>query len=230
LFYIQSSSPEDWRKLLAQPEKQWKDGYSAKELAEAWQNSSGFPECVKAVLIKSGIAGEDKIEFIQGLPEFKVALPGGNRASQTDLFVLAKLNGELVTIMIEGKHNEPFGPTIRSWTTQSPKSIGKEKRLDYLKSLLEIGPTNVDDLRYQLFHRTASAILTAKKYNTKKAIMMVHSFSLANDSYLDFADFANRLGYAAGINNLTDYKEKSGVQLSLGWVNDMQINEYTAVF
>jgi hypothetical protein len=29
---IPASSPEDWKKFLAEPEKQWKSGYSARSL------------------------------------------------------------------------------------------------------------------------------------------------------------------------------------------------------
>lgn len=41
--YIPTSSAEDWRKFLAEPDKQWHSGYSAKELAECWENAQGFP-------------------------------------------------------------------------------------------------------------------------------------------------------------------------------------------
>lgn len=34
--YTPTTSVDDWRKCLAQPETQWRVGYSAKELAE-WQ-------------------------------------------------------------------------------------------------------------------------------------------------------------------------------------------------
>ncbi len=32
--YIPANGPEDWRQFLAEPDRQWKDGYSAKELAK----------------------------------------------------------------------------------------------------------------------------------------------------------------------------------------------------
>ena len=34
------------------------------------------------------------------------------QASQNDLYVLAKSNNELLTIMVEGKVSEPFGSTV----------------------------------------------------------------------------------------------------------------------
>jgi hypothetical protein len=41
--YIPTQSPEDWRRLLAQPEKHWREGYSARALAECWERADGFP-------------------------------------------------------------------------------------------------------------------------------------------------------------------------------------------
>ncbi len=223
MFFIPTSKPEDWKAFLAQPEKQWKDGYSAKELAESWQNALDFPKIVRSTLASSRIAEGKEIDFIQGIPEYKVELPGGARASQNDLFVLAKIENELVVIMVEGKNQEPFGNTIAEWKIKDGFSEGKRLRLAYLATTLGLPVANVDELRYQLLHRTVSAILTAKKYCAKKAIMMVHSFSLNNDSYPDYETFANMLGYIPEINGFSDYKAISGILLSLGWVNNQGI-------
>lgn len=225
MFYVPTSKPEDWKQFLAQPDKQWKDGYSAKELAEAWQNASGFPKIVRNALASSKIAEDKEIEFIQGIPEYKVDLPGGIRASQNDLFVLAKIGNELVVIMVEGKHREPFGKTVAEWKKDGGFSEGKQSRLAYLATTLDLPLSNIDGLRYQLFHRTVSALLTAQKYCAKKAIMMVHTFSLNNDSYPDYEAFANMLGYKPAMNCFTEYKTKSGILLSLGWVNNEGIEE-----
>lgn len=40
--YIPTTSPEDWRRLLAEPDKHWKRGYSARALACCWE-TEGFP-------------------------------------------------------------------------------------------------------------------------------------------------------------------------------------------
>jgi hypothetical protein len=225
MFLIPATKPEDWKQFLAQPDKQWKDGYSAKELAEAWQNALDFPKIVRNALASSKIAKDKEIQFIQGIPEYKVDIPGGNRASQNDLFVLAKIDNELVVIMVEGKHREPFGPTVAEWKVKDGFSEGKQSRLAYLAATLDLPLSNIEELRYQLFHRTVSAILTAQKYCTKKAIMMIHTFSLNNDSYPDYEAFAKMLGYKPKINCFTEYKSKSSILLSLGWVNDKGIGE-----
>ena len=54
-FYLPATSPDDWKHLLAKPNKHWKDGYSAKSLAYAWQQAKGFPPPVKRVFRKSGV-------------------------------------------------------------------------------------------------------------------------------------------------------------------------------
>jgi len=44
--YIPSDSPDRWKDLLAEPEKQWKVGYSARALAYCWQEADGFPKSI----------------------------------------------------------------------------------------------------------------------------------------------------------------------------------------
>ena len=51
-------------------------------------------------------------EDLAVLPEYQIALDGGIRPSQTDVFVLGRRAAGLVTIAVEGKVDEPFGPTI----------------------------------------------------------------------------------------------------------------------
>lgn len=52
------------------------------------------------------------ISLLLAFPEHKVALPGGPRPSQNDIFVLARGNNQLVSLTVEGKVLEPFGDTV----------------------------------------------------------------------------------------------------------------------
>ncbi len=80
----------------------------------------------------SGIASFREVTPLLVIPEYQGPLPGGARPSQNDLFVLAKaIDDELVTITIEGKVAEPFGPTLSEWLKDKTK--GKARRLVYLK-------------------------------------------------------------------------------------------------
>jgi len=127
-FFIPANSPEDWKQLLADPDKQWKTGYSAKSLAYCWQKTNDFPRSIKRVFGDSGIHLFQDIELLLAFPEWKVPLSGGRRASQNDIFVLAKGSNQLISIMVEGKVRESFGEVVSEW--KSDKSKGKQTRLN----------------------------------------------------------------------------------------------------
>ncbi len=55
----------------------WKEGYSAIELAKAWEEASGFPHKVEQIFSKSGNDLFQDIEILYAFPEFKVSLLGG---------------------------------------------------------------------------------------------------------------------------------------------------------
>ncbi len=76
---IPASSPDDWKQFLAEPEKQWKSGYSARSLAYCWQEASGVPPEIIKVL--GQIESLKNLKIIFAITERKVPLPGGLRAS-----------------------------------------------------------------------------------------------------------------------------------------------------
>lgn len=77
-FFIPANSPEDWKPLLAEPDKHWRDGYSAKLLAYTWQQSDNFPKSVRDVFRKCGIPLFRNAKLLLAFPEYKIPLPGGN--------------------------------------------------------------------------------------------------------------------------------------------------------
>lgn len=87
---IPTKSPEDWKASLAEPNKQWKSGYSARTLAYCWEEANGFPESVQLVFSKAGAPFYD-LEPLLILPEHKVPLPGGQQPSQNDILDLGKI-------------------------------------------------------------------------------------------------------------------------------------------
>lgn len=215
--FIPASKPQDWKALLAEPQKHWKRGYSARALAYCWQEADGFPEPVKDVFKKSGIRLFQNIELLLAFPEYKVPLPGGRRASQSDVFVLAKGNNQLVSIAIEGKVSEPFGDTIAQWTEDSTE--GKQERLKYLLNELRLRDSQVHAIRYQLLHRTASAVIEAKKFNAKNALMLVHSFSQSDEWFDDYCQFLALFGLSRITpDSLVFAKSINGIDLHFGWV------------
>ena len=215
-FFAPINKPEEWKRLLAEPDKQWRTGYSAKALAYSWQEAGGFPSEVKRIFRSSRVDVFQNIEMLVAFPEYKVPLPGGRRASQSDLFVLAKGNRGLVSIMVEGKLSEPFGQTVAEWRVPSGK--GRETRLRYLCDLLGLDMGMVSHIRYQLLHRTASALIEAQRFNAPNALMLVYSFSSENEWFEDYQQFLALFGVVGKVDTLVFAKNINEVRLYFSWV------------
>jgi len=215
--FIPANKPEDWKSLLAKPDKHWRKGYSAKALAYCWQEADDFPECVRKIFEKSRMKLFQNIELLLAFPEYKVPLPGGARPSQNDIFVLARGNDQLVSIMVEGKMSEPFGETIAEWKEDSSK--GKRSRLKFLLKELALEENEqIDAIRYQLLHRTVSAIIEAKKFKAQNALMLVNSFSRSNEWFDDYSQFLALFGLNAEPDSLVFAKNIEEIDLYFSWV------------
>ena len=207
--FIPTDSPEDWKRFLADPEKQWRDGYSAKSTALHWEKSKGLPQDIKHVIEKAGLKSP---ELLLAIPEWKTPLPGGRRDSQTDVFALIRTEEGLISCAVEAKVAEPFGPTVGEWLNKA--SDGKLERLEYLKNLLGISG-DVDHLRYQLLHRTASAIIEAKNFDAYLGAMIVQSFHKDSLWKEDLIAFASAMNVELG----SISKTLLGQRILLGWSN-----------
>jgi len=214
--FIPTKGPDDWKDLLAEPSKHWRSGFSARTLAYCWEEAHGLPSCVKEVFSKSGIPCLRDIELLLAIPEYQVPLPGGSRPSQSDIFALARTDNGLMAIAVEGKVNETFGPTIDEWLKDA--SPGKRKRLTYLCETLGIKDEGLGAIRYQLLHRTASALIEAERFSASSALMLVHSFSEEHAWLEDYQAFLALFGKAGGANSVTFTGEKLGINLYLSWV------------
>lgn len=154
-------------------------------------------------------------DLLVALPEHKVPLAGGQRDSQSDVFALIRFGEETCAATIEGKVNEPFGPTLGEWFA-SP-SDGKRLRMRQICDLLGLDGVPPLDARYQLLHRTASALLEAKRFKTDEAAMIVHSFSVARMWFADFERFAGLFGITVRPDQSVTIVLNSGQRLRLGW-------------
>lgn len=216
-FYIPSIGPDSWKNYLADPHKQWKKGYSARSLAYCWEEAKGFPESVSKVFKTSDIVLFQDTEFLFGIPEHKVELPGNGSESQNDIFLLAKSGNELISIAVEGKVSEPFSNHIVSeWLVDA--SDNKMVRLEGLASILGLLTKKLLPIKYQLVHRTASALLEADRFCARNALMLVHSFSQEHKWFEDYAAFASLYGKNVTPNSIVHAGGINGKQLYLGWV------------
>lgn len=214
--YVPTKSPEDWKRLLPEPEKQWVRGRSARTLAHCWEEADGFPQSVKEAFICSEIPIFSDIKPILGIPEHQVPLPGGVRPSQSDLWVLARTGKDLVSIAVEGKVSETFGPTVNEWFQGA--SMGKKERLEFLCGKLGIDWKLPGSVRYQLLHRTVSSILEAERFNAVHALMLVHSFSPENEWFGDYERFVELFGVTAEISTIQAAADFGPMVLYFGWV------------
>jgi hypothetical protein len=196
----------------------WKQGRSAKAVADSWFNANDIPPRVRAVLDQ---APELRAaELVDAWLERCTDL-GDKRgsASQTDLLAVLGTGDELVVMAIEAKVTESFGPFVSEWIGNG--SEGKEDRMRRLCALLGFDPSEVGDLRYQLFHRTAAAILEARRYRARRAVLMVHSFCEHATGLEDFVSFFDRMGAkGVGKDKLSAPAAIGGVTLWVGWTAD----------
>lgn len=207
---LPSTGPNDWRRLLAEPDLHWALGRSARTLANAWEAADGLPSEISDAIA----AVHPDPRLLLAIPEHKTPLPGGRRESQSDLFALIGSENGLIAATIEGKVDEPFGPRVADWDPDG--SPGKRVRFDYICGLLGIHgcPPNV---HYQLLHRTASALIEAERFGASHAAMIVHSFSPQRrwfDAYAEFVAVVFGEVDAAQTQQIT---LSNGRSLTLAW-------------
>ena len=212
--YIPAKNAEDWEQLLADPEKHWKVGYSARTLAYSWLNADGFPDEIKAAFSTNEFLSD--IQLLLATPEHRVPLVGGDKPSQNDIWALARASTGLVSITVEGKVSEPFGPTLSEWLSEGSK--GKATRLAFLRRELNLNEALAGTIRYQLIHRTGSAVIEAKRFGAPHAVMLVHSFSPSREWFQDFEAFARLLRAEVAINQVVYAGQRAGVHLHIGWI------------
>lgn len=184
---VPSRSADSWKAFLAKPDLHWAVGKSARSLGHCWESADPIPNEVAELMT----AAFGPAELLMAIPEHKTPLPGGTRESQSDILAIVRHPDGLATYTIEGQVDEPFGPLVSEWQAQA--SPGKAERLSYLCSILGLSqcPPNV---RYQLLHRTASALIEAERFDATFAGMIVHSFSPTSMWFSDFAQFVRMLG------------------------------------
>ncbi len=212
--YIPAKSPDDWAQLLADPVKHWRTGYSARTLAFSWQNAGGFPAEVREAFSQNEHLND--IQLLLAIPEHKVPLAGGIRPSQNDIWALARAKPGLVSIAVEGKVSESFGPTLSEWLAQGSK--GKANRLAFLRRELSLNEALAGTIRYQLIHRTGSAVIEARRFGASHAVMLAHSFSPTREWFQDYEAFALLLRAEVAINRVVYAGERAGVHLHIGWI------------
>ena len=221
--HLPLTEPEDIVRHLGHQEQHWKAGRSAHALTLLWAKENGLPRSIRSIL--QAHPTFQSAELIDGFLERQVDIGSAGRPSQTDLLAIIGLEQHIAVVAIEGKAGEPFGDLVSNWLDGSDT---KTKRLEVLCRTLGLSTEEALPLRYQLLHRTASAIYEAKRYRTDLAVMLVHNFGKEQSGYLDFCAFARALG-AKELNPgvLCGPFARNNVSLYIGWVNDNPPEEPT---
>ena len=163
--------------LVAPPKKgikQWKDGYSAKELAKYATSDGNLQKLLQSILEE--IAFKTKGSFL-GIPEAVTKLPKKGEGRNHDLLLFNKD----IIIGIEAKVNEEFGKKI---SEENEKASGnKQGRIEELKKIVfqKSSVQNVDELRYQLLTATGGTLLEAFNRNKSYCVFLVLSFHKFNE-------------------------------------------------
>jgi hypothetical protein len=231
--------PEEWSLLVASKEH-WKPHGSAMMTAYRWQTSDQLPPRVASVLE----GGDNRFKgsrVVFAFPEYEVDLEDGIRGpSHCDVWALMRHDAGIVSVAVEGKCLEAFGDNVKTWLAgkkggSTEGRIQRRKRLDGLQKLLGVDAAkNLDDVPYQLFHRTAAAVLMAKKVGCPDALVLVHSFAKdeiesgradrkknATDHFTDYTAFTSLLGVSAARGVVQRAaKRADGINLWFAWVDD----------
>ena len=177
----------DWQRLLAKPKLHWKRGASAMTAAASWEAAAGaLPPEITVALNSAKDASLTDLKLLLARPEWEVPLEGGETTSNTDVLAICRNDEGLCMMAVEAKVHEDFGPLVGQKRAEA--SAGQSARLTYLEELLNVARFD-DRIRYQLVHRTASALLTAREFHAGSAVMMVQAWDAPPARRSDFEAF-----------------------------------------
>lgn len=172
---------DEWS-LLAPPAgraRQWKAGRSAQELARRWV-SGALPGEVQH-LLRSQAVFRGFVPLVAHA-EHKTPIDSyrGNTRNH-DLLVIGRTPNGPAVLDIEGKVDEPFGPTVaeqsrtaRRARTDNPRSRALERLNEICWAVVGAPPETVGHLRYQLLHGVAAAAIAAAEREARCAAWIVH--------------------------------------------------------
>jgi hypothetical protein len=213
--FVPTRDGTDWQRLLAKPTLHWKSGASAMTAAASWEDAGGKLPAEITVLL-SGSREPDLVDLtlLAALPEWQVALPGGDTTSNTDVLAICRNDLGVCILAVEAKVLEDFGPLLKD--KRAGASPNQERRLAYLHEILGV-PAFDNAIRYQLLHRTASALLTARQFHAHCAVMLVHAFGTPAQRRSDFTAFCTAMGATEVCSGVWRAALNAGPTLYLAW-------------
>ena len=220
-----------WRDRLANPDRQWKRKYSALETAASWERAAGtecgLPDAIAKVLQCGGFASP---VLMLAVAEHKVELPGGDAASQCDVWGIVRTDAGLLSLSVEAKAKEPFGDaTLGDWLAagSSNRSVdNRRRRWEFIRAHLPDGEFGA--VPYQLLHRCAAAVIEARRFGFWQAAFVVQAFETPDDTFGEYQNFCTAVGLPASRDGMArtsvvlsslGSSEKQEVALGIGWAD-----------
>ena len=216
---IPTNGPEAWKQFLAEPDKHWQPGFSAMSTAYSWENADGIPKEIAALFTSADEPALQDAALALAIPEYKVCLDGGNRPSQNDVFAILSCSKGLIAVMVEGKAREDFDALLGDWKKRTSPQGVKARMADIMEHI-GLAQAIPDDIRYQLLHRAASAVIEATRFHAPFAAIVVQSF-VADDTqnhYQDFCAFVRLFGKVPTKERLVEISRPKGRRLFAAWV------------
>jgi hypothetical protein len=216
---IAMARAEDVIPFLGMP-GHWREGRSAYETAHSWFDCAGsLPPAIASLLATDpALSGAT---LVRATFEKQTRLDDLGRPSQTDVLAEVTTPSGPAILAVEAKVDETFGPTVAEW--QANDTPGRRARLAGLLARLGLAPGVVADLRYQLLHRSAAALIEAEAHAAREAVLVVQSFSAPElrAGFPDFRAFTEAMGTpVAEAGRLSAAVECGGVRLRFGWAQD----------
>lgn len=224
--FIETHGIDSWKQRLADPEGQWVRRYSAFETAVSWEYASrtvhGLPEPIRKLFARTPYA---PVSLIAAVAEHRVPLKGSGPRSQCDVWAVLQTPLGVLSLSVEGKVREAFGTeSLDQWLEADGKAASRRNRAvrwqDVRNHLPPIQAPS--DLRYQLLHRCAAAVIEAKRLRLRHAAFVVQSFGEGDANFGEFARFCQALGVAANRGALAATTVGEGddqIALGIGWVD-----------
>lgn len=223
--FVPSTGRDDWRRLLGDPDRHWRETKSAFECAAAWEGAQqgrrGLPALVARAL--DSHPSTANAEVLVAIPELQVDLPGGGHPSQNDVWALLRVAAGTISLAVEAKSGEPLDRLVGEWLADAPPASGKPLRLQFIRDSLGLQSVDVSELRYQLLHRAASALVQADRFGARTAVLLIHSFGNHADdkSREDYQRFAEAMACAPVFNSVVKVGRQTTVPLLIGWLADV---------
>lgn len=209
----------DWQSRLASPTKHWVRGKSAFETAVSWELAdsagTGLPPCIEDLFNDQ----YGSSELLIGVAEHCVKLAGGGRASQNDVWGLVRTPQGTVSLVVEAKAAESFGDaTLAAWLQASDNENAQQNRNTRWEYIQEHLPPDNDylEVRYQLLHRCASAVIEARNFGLTHAACIIQSFGAPQQSFDQYAQLCNAIGIACG-RGVINSVPIGDLELAVGW-------------